>query len=79
MGFYSMNDQGQQLSCFIMERIFDPTKRAWYKSTVFQTGFYRAHIFTLNDDYQIVTDSVRSATPRRHLITSKNAHKIFIN
>jgi signal transduction histidine kinase len=44
----------------------------------FKPVFDSAHILTVNDDYQIVTDSVRSAAPRRHLITSNN-HLFFYN
>jgi signal transduction histidine kinase len=42
----------------------------------FTSVFDSAHVFTVNDDYQIVTDSVRSAAPRRHFISSNN-HLFF--
>jgi signal transduction histidine kinase len=42
----------------------------------FKPVFDSAHILTVTDDYKIVTDSVRSATRRRHLITSNN-HLFF--
>jgi signal transduction histidine kinase len=37
-----------------------------------------AHILTVTDDYQIITDSFRSATPHRQFMTSNN-HLFFYN
>jgi len=44
----------------------------------FKPVFDSAHILTVTDDYQIITDSVRSAVPHRQFITSNN-HLFFYN
>ncbi|NII28088.1 hypothetical protein HB364_23595 [Pseudoflavitalea sp. X16] len=55
-----------------------PQREPGTNKLFFKSVFDSTHIFTVNDDYQIVTDSVRSATPRRHFITSNN-HLFFYN
>ncbi|WP_165761255.1 ligand-binding sensor domain-containing protein [Niastella koreensis] len=44
----------------------------------FKPVFDTAHILTLTDDYQIVTDPVRSVMPHRQFVTSNN-HLFFYN
>ena len=54
-----------------------PQREPGTNKLFFKPVFDSAHIFTLNEDYQIVMDSARSAA-RRHLITSNN-HLFFYN
>ncbi len=44
----------------------------------FKPVFDSAHILTVTDDYQIITDTVRSARPHRQFMTSNN-HLFFYN
>jgi signal transduction histidine kinase len=44
----------------------------------FKPVFDSSHILTVTDDYQIITDSVRSAAPHRQFMTSNN-HLFFYN